>query len=79
MEKRCGNINVLTQTMANKLRVTQRKMEKSMIALKDKITNEELPRRTTLVDVFERISRLNWSWAGHISGMKDGKWTCKLM
>ena len=71
----------LTKEEELKLEVTERAMERIMlgISLKDHITNEEIRRRSKVQDVVElsRINKLNW--AGHVSRMKDGRWTQKVM
>lgn len=71
----------LTSTSAKKLRVVQRKMERSMlgVCLRDHIRNEELRRRTGVTDVIKRIATLKWNWAGHIARMSDDRWTRKLL
>ncbi|CAG9837260.1 unnamed protein product [Diabrotica balteata] len=71
----------LTKAAATKLRVTQRRMERSMlgITLRDRITNEDIRRRTGVTDIIEKIARLKWRWAGHIARMTDGRWTKRLL
>ena len=51
---------------ANKLMVTQSKMERSMlgVSLQDHIRNKDLRRRTGVTDVVEKIRKLKWNWAG---------------
>src|ERR1700748_1305792 len=63
----------LTKASENKLRVTQRAMERSMlgISLRDKMTNQWIRQQTKVVDVMERIASLKWNWAGHILRMTD--------
>ena len=58
----------LTVKSADRLRTTQRAIERAMlgVSLKDRIKNEEIRRRTRVQDVMVRIARLKWSWAGHI-------------
>ena len=50
----------LTTTSANKLMVTQRKMERSMlgVSLLDHIRNEDLRRKTGVTDVVNKIRKL---------------------
>ncbi|KAL3287523.1 hypothetical protein HHI36_001992 [Cryptolaemus montrouzieri] len=59
----------LTRAYANKLQVTQRAMERSMlgVSLRDKIKNEEIRRRTRVTDILRRIAELKWHWAGHVA------------
>ena len=61
----------LTTASANKLMVTQRKMERSMlgVSLRDHIRNEDLRRRTGVTDVVNQIRKLKWNWAGHVARM----------
>ena len=71
----------LTTASANKLRVTQRKMERSMfgVSLRDHIRNEDLRKRTDVTDVVDKIRTLKWDWAGHVARMSDGRWTKRLL
>lgn len=71
----------LTKATAEKLRVTQRRMERSMIGLtlRDRVRNEEIRRRTGVDDIIQRITKQKWRWAGHIARMADGRWTKRLI
>ena len=71
----------LTTASANKLMVTQRKMERSMlgVSLRDHIRNEDLRKRTGVTDVVKQIRKLKWNWAGHVAQMSDGRWTKRLL
>src|ERR1700744_4222155 len=71
----------LTKVSENKLRVTQRAMERSMlgISLRDKMTNQWIRQQTKVVDVMERMASLKWNWAGHIARMTDERWTKTIM
>lgn len=71
----------ITTATAKKLKVTQRKMERSMlgVTLKDRIRNEDLRRRTGIIDVISAISKLKWNWAGHVARMRDDRWTKRLL
>ena len=57
----------LTERSVNRLRTTQRAMERAMleISLRERIRNENIRRRTGVIDVIER-SKLKWQWVGHI-------------
>ncbi len=70
----------LTENMANKIRITQRKMERSMlgITLKDRKTNEWIRKQTKITDAIIRVKSLKWKWAGHIARRTDGRWTRNL-
>ena len=67
----------LTKASANKLMVSQRKMERSMfgVSLQDHIRNEDLRRRTGVTDLVNQICKLNWNWAGHVTRIltEDGQ------
>ena len=55
-------------------------MERVMlgVSLREKIRNEEIRKRTGVMDVVERVLRLKWQWAGHIA--RDNiKWTKILL
>ena len=71
----------LIKPSSEKLRVAQRRMEGSMIGLtlNDRIRNDEIRRQTGVDDIFERIAKQTWRWAGHIARMEDGRWTKKLL
>jgi len=71
----------LINASAKKLKVTQRKMERSMlgVSLRDHIRNEELRRRTDVTDVVVHAAKLKWNWAGHVAHMQDGRWTKRLL
>ena len=67
----------LTRSQENKLRTTQRAMERRMIGvtLKDKVRNEEVRRRTGLKDVVIEAKHLKWKWAGHVIRRPDNRWS----
>lgn len=71
----------LTDTSAKKLRIAQRKMERSMIgvSLRDHMRNEDLRARTGVTDVIYHVAKLKWNWAGHVARMTDGRWTKRLL
>lgn len=66
----------LTVKTTNKLRVTQRDIERIMlrISLRDRIRNEEI-RRTKVEDVIARIAKLKWNWVGHVARQGEERWT----
>ena len=67
----------LNKQMTNKLRTTQRAMERKMLDLKlqDKIPCSEIRKRTKINDSIEYTLKQKWKWAGHIARMKDNRWT----
>lgn len=71
----------LTTTSAKKLRITQRRMERSMlgVSLRDHIRNEDLRARTGVTDVIYRVAKLKWNWAGHVARLTDERWTRRLL
>lgn len=71
----------LTKKAVQKIKVTQRAMERLMLGLtlRDHITNDELRRRTRVIDAVERIAILKWNWAGHIARVQDNRWTKRII
>lgn len=67
----------LTQRMEERLRVTQRSMERAMIGItrRDKKTNVWIRQQTGLQDIVARVKELKWQWAGHIARLTDNRWT----
>ena len=70
-----------TKRMDNKLRVTQRAMERLMagVTKKDLIRNTELRRKTKVEDIILRIKKSKWRWAGHTVRQNDNRWTKRLL
>lgn len=70
----------MTHANANKLRVCQRAMERTMlgISLRDRVRNKDIRQRTKVDDVVVRATRLKWRWAGHVA-RDNNKWTKILM
>ena len=52
---------------------------KLCISLRDRIRNEEIRKRTKVVDIAQRISKLKWIRAYHIVQKSDGKWGKKTL
>lgn len=71
----------LTERSAERLRTTQRAMERAMlgISLRDRIRNEEIRKRTRVTDVMRRAAELKWRWAGHVARQDPSRWTNKIM
>ena len=65
-----------TEKLLEKIRVTQRKMERIMlgVTLKDRKTNDWIRKQTQITDAVTKIKSLKWQWAGHIARM-DKRWT----
>jgi hypothetical protein len=71
----------LTKASINKLRVSQRAMERAMlgISLRDKKRNEWIRRKTGMTDVIHKVKSLKWEWAGHVARMEDERWTKRAL
>ena len=71
----------LTAGLLEKLRVTQRAMERAMlgVSLRDKIRNTDIRRRTRVTDIARKICKLKWQWAGHIARRTDNRWGRKVL
>ena len=67
----------LNKQMTNKLRTSQKAMERKMLdlKLKDKIPCSEIRKRTKIIDIIEYTLKQKWKWAGHIARLKDNRWT----
>lgn len=70
----------LTAQARRKLAAAQMKMERSMlnITYRDRKTNEWVRNRTKVTDIITTVRRLKWSWAGHISRLRDNRWTSRI-
>lgn len=66
-------LTLTNDNSCEKLRIAQRKMERSMIVvtLSDHIRNEDLRGRSGVIDVVETIARFERKWVGHIAKMLD--------
>ncbi|CAH2238501.1 jg5682 [Pararge aegeria aegeria] len=42
--------------------------------LRDRIRNDEIRRRTKVTNIAQRISKLQWQWAGDVCRRTDGRW-----
>ncbi|PZC76985.1 hypothetical protein B5X24_HaOG203936 [Helicoverpa armigera] len=56
-------------------------MERAMlgVSLRDGIRNEEIRRRTKVIDIAHRLSKLKWQWAGHIARRAEDRWGRKVL
>lgn len=70
----------LTKNNIKRLKITQRKMERSILNKKliEKTHNTELRKLTKVTDVIRHAKKLKWKWAGHIMRQTDGRWTKEL-
>ncbi len=66
--------------MEKKLMTTQHNMERSIlnITLLDKKTIKWIREQTKLHDIIQAIKKKKWTWAGHISRLKDNRWTSTI-
>ena len=71
----------LTVGLVHQFKVAQRAMERAMlgVSLKDRIRNEYIRHRTKVIDIAQRISKLKWQWAGHISRRTDNRWGRRVL
>ena len=71
----------LTVRLVHQFKVAQRAMERAMlgVTLMDKIRNEVICQSTKVADIAERISKLKWQWAGHISRRTDNRWGRRVL
>ncbi len=67
----------VTKRMQERLKTTQRSMERAMIGVtrRDRRTNEWVRQQTGVQDIIVRIKQLKWQWAGHVARMNDDRWT----
>ena len=67
----------VTKRMQERLRTTQRSMERAMLGISrlDKKTNVWIREQTGLQDIIVRIKELKWQWAGHIIRVENNRWT----
>lgn len=71
---------VYTRKVKEKIRSTQRSMERSTLNIRKihKIRSEIIRQKTKVTDALTQALRLKWQWAGHISRLKDNRWTTKV-
>ena len=69
----------VTSQAKNKLAAAQTKMERNMlnITYRDTKTNIWVRQRTKVTDVVEQIRSRKWTWAGHVSRIRDNRWTLR--
>jgi hypothetical protein len=67
----------VTKRMQDRLKTTQRSMERAMIGVtkRDHRTNEWVRQQTGVQDIIVRIKQLKWQWAGHVARITDNRWT----
>jgi Reverse transcriptase (RNA-dependent DNA polymerase) len=67
----------VTKRMQDRLRTTQRSMERAMLGItkRDHRTNEWVRQQTGVQDIIVRIKQLKWQWAGHVARLNSDRWT----
>ncbi|KAK2167527.1 hypothetical protein NP493_1271g01001 [Ridgeia piscesae] len=70
----------LTTHAKDKLAVAQSKMERSIlnITYRDRERNICVREKTTVTYVIEQVRRRKWTWAGHVSRIRDNRWTLHI-
>ena len=71
----------LNSKMIQKLRVTQRGMERCMLGIskRDRERNVDIRAKTKISDIIVRVKKLKWNWAGHIARRQDRRWTKEIL
>lgn len=71
---------IYNKKIKNKIQVSQRAMERSVlnIRLKHRKRNTEIRKTTKIIDALEHSQKLKWKWAGHIARMDKEKWTKRI-
>ena len=69
----------LTKALVKKLEICQRAMERRMlnVKLKDRNRNTTIRQRARVTDIVQYVTNTKWKWAGHITRMKDNRWTIR--
>ena len=68
-----------TKELMNKMAVSQRKMERKMLGIKqiDRVPNTTIREKTKVNDIIEVMTKTKWKWAGHVARMSDNRWTTR--
>ncbi len=76
----CTETWTFTTEAKNKPAAAQTKMEKSMLNITygDRKTNIWVREKTKVTDVIEQVRRRKWTWAGHVSRIRDNGWTLRI-
>ncbi|KAK2190367.1 hypothetical protein NP493_82g00031 [Ridgeia piscesae] len=75
-----AEIWAFTTKAKNTLTAAQTTMERSMlnITYRDRKTNIWVREKTKVTDVIEQVRRRKWTWAGHVSRIRDNRWTLRI-
>jgi len=68
----------LTTQAKNKLAATQTKMERSMLNTTYRDRKTYIWDKTKVTGVIENVRRGKWAWAGHVSRIRDNRWTLRI-
>ena len=70
----------LTKALVKKLETSLRAMERRMfnVKLKVRIRNTPIRQRTRVTDIVQYVTNTKRKWAGHITRMKDNRWTIRI-
>src|SRR5271156_3922108 len=65
----------ITKRMEQRLRTTQRSMERAMIGITRRYhrTNVWVRQQTGVQDIIVRIKQLKWQWGGHVARINDNR------
>ena len=69
----------LTKALVKKLETSQWAMKRKMlnVKLKDKIRNTIIRQRSRVTGIVQQVTNTKWKWAGHVTRMKDNRWTIR--
>ena len=70
----------LTTQTKNMLAAAQTKMETSTLnnTYRNRETNIWVREKTKITIVIEKVRRRKWTWAGHVSRIRDNRWTLRI-
>ena len=70
----------LTTQAKNELAAAQTKMERSMLnsTYLARKTNIWVKENTKVTDVIEQVRRRKWTWAEHVSRIRDNRWALRI-
>ena len=71
---------ITTRELEQKLMTTQRAMERRMLhlSLRDRVRSTDIRKKTKVQDILKKIKSVKWKWAGHLTRVKDNRWTKRL-
>ena len=70
----------VTKNMEQKLKTTQRSMERCMLGItkRDRKTCKWIREQTKVQDIIKHITNKKWRWAGHKARSNDNRWNKTL-